>query len=131
MCDGQADLGRDQRRRNRRIDVAVHDDKRRLQVGERALYGDHDRGRLTRLAAGPDAQVQVWLGQPQIGEEDVRHAGVVVLARMDQPLPDPAALQGADDRGRLHEVGPCPDDVRDAAGHRLLFAGGTQPSNYP
>jgi hypothetical protein len=47
----------------------------------------------------------VWLHDPKLGEEDVRHLGVVVLASMKEHLADACASEGAAHRGCLDELG--------------------------
>jgi hypothetical protein len=61
---------------------------------------------------GADAEEVIRLRKFHILEEDVRHAGVVVLTRVDETLlhVGPAVERGHQRRD-LNEVGPRPDHV--------------------
>ena len=56
-------------------------------------------------------------GQLEVGEEDVGHRGVVVLARVRDGRIDARGGERRDERADLDEVGSCSDDDDDA--HRL------------
>ena len=115
-------LGRDQRGGQRRVHVAVDDHERRSDGRERALERDHQRRRLARLGARPDAEVDVGRGQPEVAEEHVGHGRVVVLAGVDEPLVRAPRPERRDDGRGLHEVGPRADDVYDGVAHVAEYA---------
>ena len=46
--------------------------------------GDHHPAGLLGMAARADAEMEIGVGQAEIGEESGRHVGVVMLAGMDQ-----------------------------------------------
>ena len=83
------------------------------QLGERALEGDHHPRGLLGVGARADAEVHVRLAQPEVLEEDLGHARVVVLAGVDEALIGAARGERAHHRRDLHEVGACADDVDD------------------
>ena len=87
--DGRdAELGPDQSAGDRRIDVADHDQPvRPVRLGDLAI-GDHHLAGLLGMAARADAEVEIGLGQAEIGEEIGRHVGVVMLAGMDEQRRD-------------------------------------------
>jgi hypothetical protein len=112
MRDGQIELGGDQRRGERRIDVTDDDDEVRPLVGEDRLEAEHHRRGLGRVAAAADAEIPIGLRQAQLVEEDPRQGVVVVLAGVDEPLRDAAPVrQRGHHRRRLDEVRASPDDV--------------------
>ncbi len=112
MRDGQIELGGDQRRGERRVDVADDDDEVRPLLGEDRLEAEHHRRGLRRVAAAADAEIPIRLRQRQLVEEDLRQGVVVVLAGVDEPLGEAAALrQRGHHRRRLDEVRAGPDDV--------------------
>ncbi len=84
--DGDAEFGGGERAGERAVGVAVDDDG----VGRFALHHrlkslEHLR-RLARVRAGADAEVVVGLRQRQLLEEDVGHAGIVMLAGVHEDL---------------------------------------------
>ena len=125
--EGQTQLARHERRREGRVHVAVDGDERRVETAERRLEGRQQGGSLAGLGSGPDAEVDVGLGQPELAEEHLRHRPVVVLTRVDDDLVRLARGESADDRAGLHEVRPRADDVDDRAGHAAV-AGVAQPA---
>ena len=116
MDGGDAELGPDQGAGDRRIDVADHDQPvRPVRLGDRAI-GDHHLAGLLGMAARADAEVEIGLGQAEIGEEIGRHVGVVMLAGMDEDRRMVAArLQRVPERGHLHEIGPRRGDQMNLA----------------
>jgi len=60
-----------------------HDHRVWPVLQQHRLEGQHDAGRLLRMAAGAHAQVDIWLGQLQVLEEHLRHVVVVMLAGAD------------------------------------------------
>ena len=56
----------------------------RLVLQHDRLEGRHDVGRLGRVGAGADLQVDVRLGNLELPEEQVAHPLVVMLAGVDQ-----------------------------------------------
>ena len=63
-----------------RVDVADDDHDRGVETAELRLERGHDPRGLLGVAAGAHAEMSVRLGQAQLGEENVRELGVVVLA---------------------------------------------------
>jgi len=58
-------------------------------------------------------QVVVWLGHPQLVEEDLGHVRVVMLTGVNEPLLDPGEGFDCFDYWRgLHKVWACPDNVK-------------------
>jgi len=88
------------------VDVAEHDDPVRPPVPCGAFEGDHRVADLFGVRAGSDAQMQVWGGDAEVGEEGVRHFAVVVLAGVDEARLQMAgmAAQFAQKGCDLHEV---------------------------
>ena len=74
---------------------------------------------LHAVAARADAQVDVGVGDAEIGEEDVRHVDVVVLAGVNDLVVDADRLEGLGHRRELHELRTGPDDADDAHGSSL------------
>ena len=101
--DGGAGAG------DRRVGVAADQDRVGLLGLDHAgdpLLGDRDA-----LVVGQRADAEVVLGQrqAQVGDLQVRHRRVVVLARVDEDLLD-AVGEGERERRRLHDLGPGADD---------------------
>jgi len=66
----------------------------------------HDLGGLLRMTARTHAEIRIRLGNFQLSKEYVRHIPVVMLAGMNQYLPDAAPLQAPQNGRRFHEVRP-------------------------
>ena len=76
------------------------------------------------LRAGPDLEVDIRAGNVQFIEEQGRHLLIVMLAGMDQAMSNGRqtafglfpvkGLQGMNERGDLHEIGPRPDHRHDS-----------------
>nr|BFE34451.1 hypothetical protein GCM10010200_067020 [Actinomadura rugatobispora] len=126
MRDRDVQLGRDQRGGDRRVHVAVHHDQVRRAAQELPFEARHECGRLRGVAPRPHAEVHVRLGQPQLAEEDLRHPLVVVLAGVDDRLPDPSGPQRLDDRSRLDEVGTRAEHMQDDHEGSVPDRGGIQ-----
>ena len=94
--DGRdAELHADQRAGERRIDVADHDQPvGPVRRGDLAICDHHPAG-LLGMAARADAEMEIGVGQAEIGEDLVRHVGVVMLAGMDQHRREVAAPRRA------------------------------------
>ena len=115
MGDRDVELHRRERAGERRVDVAGDDDEVGLPVEQDPLDPDERPRRLLRVGARADAEEDVRLRQVELGEEDVRHVRVVVLAGVDEVELD---LRGelaerAVHRRRLHEVRARADDEAD------------------
>src|SRR2546425_6355673 len=80
----------------------------------------HGRGLLS-VRPRPHAEVVVRRRDPQLLEEGVGHAGIVMLAGVDDHVLDPPLHQLAVHRGKLHEVRAGADDGQDA--HRVSATG--------
>src|SRR6266567_5134676 len=89
-------------------------------LGELPFHAGQDLGGLPRVAARTHAQVHVGPGQAELGEENLGHPFVIVLAGVHDPLLMSERRQGADHRRGLHEVRPRPEHVRDGCAHRIL-----------
>ena len=100
-----------------------------LTRDELVVYFTSDRpGGLGGVAAGADLEHVVGRRHPQLGEEDLGHQPVVVLARVDDRVPalGMARPQGADHRGGLDEIRSRSDDVEDAHRGASVPTGGAQ-----
>ena len=116
--EGTAGLRRHERRGERRVDVTVDHDQRRIELGEGRLEGDEQRRRLAGVRARSDAEIEVRLGQGEVAEEDVGQPRVVVLSGVDEPLVDLATPERSDHGRGLHEVRPGAHHVDDGGMHR-------------
>ena len=106
MRDRDAQLRRGERARERRVRVAVHE----YGVGRLAQQQRFERHqhapRHVAMAAAVNAEMMGRRVHRELVEENRRHAGVEVLARMHDPLLD--MLDGAHrarNRARLDELG--------------------------
>ena len=104
-------LGRHERRRQRRVRVAVDHDRIGRDVAQCALQRDQHPARL--LGAGPtaDAQRHVRRPQPELAKEAAGHRLVPVLPGVDEDLVVPLAQRRLEGRG-LDELRPGADHVR-------------------
>lgn len=84
--DRHMQLGRCERGPERGVDVPVHDEERGAAVHQFPLYPSDYRGRLLSVRPGAHVQVDVRLGQAEVGEEHVRHPRVVMLPRVNEHL---------------------------------------------
>lgn len=100
-----------------RGDIADHEAKVARGFEQQFFVAHHDLRRLVSLRAGADLQVDIRFWNAELFEEVVRHARVVVLAGMHQPVAQRATfgdafVEGAQDGGDLHEIGAgAGDDV--------------------
>ena len=119
-ADRHAELGRGERRRQRRVDVADDDDHVGRSLGEHRLEPHHHRGGLLGVRCRSRRRGRVRPREPELLEEDAGHRAVVVLAGVDEALRRSTGRRRSarDDRRDLHEVRPRADDVEDL-GHRL------------
>lgn len=104
-----------------RVDVAIHDDTGGTPAFEELLESYQQGRRLCPVRAGADPKILLWFGKPELVEENVRHRGVVVLARVDEDRTLPHSLQRANHRRSLHEIGPSANDVDVIAWHRHIL----------
>lgn len=106
---------------DRRVDVADDEHDVGVFLEQHRLEGHHDlRGGLG-VRPAPDAEVVVWLGEAELGEEHVRHAGVVVLSGVDDARVDVAAARELTvEGGHLHEVGAGTDYGEDFRHIRVM-----------
>jgi len=116
------ELRRDERRCQRRVDVAGHEHCVRLLSDEDRFEPLHHARGLLRVRAGADVEKVVRLRHRQVVEEDVRHRGVVVLAGVDQHLVDPATPERGDHWSRLHQVRSRADDGQDLPHQRSTLS---------
>src|SRR5207247_4328406 len=78
--------------------------------------------------ARADAEEGVGPRQSQLAEEDVRHLGVVMLARVDEEHLRVEAPEGVDHGGRLHEIRARADDEAHGGGHAAMVTTGVSDS---
>ncbi len=100
--DRQAELDRDQRGRQRGVDIAGDEHDVGTLREQHWLQALHDAGGLLRVRARSDAQTVVGLSDAELLEEDLRHRGVVVLTCVNQHVLELflASLERADDTAR-------------------------------
>lgn len=100
------------------FDVAHDQHRARAVLVDDGLEALHDLGGLHRVRAGAHRQVDVGLGEFEVGEEAVFHRRVVVLAGVHQQRADGRLVrgEGADDGRDLHVVGARADDADDGRG---------------
>ena len=131
MGDRDVELDGGERGGERRVDVARDDDEVGRLVEQELLDRDERPRRLLAVRAGPHAEELVGLRHPELVEEHLRHALVVVLARVHEAQLDLGGLllERPVNRGDLHEVRPCADKEMDA-GHSAHSAQ-TAPTRKP
>jgi hypothetical protein len=112
----------------RRIRVAVHEQRVRLVGQHGALDADQHRGRLLRVRARADLQPYVWLAQPELLAEDAGELVVVVLTGVGDDQLDVLDELGMQ-RSRLDELGPRPGDGEQA--HRGEGTAATRSARLP
>ncbi len=118
MRDSDAELGGDEGAGQRRVHVADDEEPIWAMLHDDRFKSLQDVGRLAGMAAFAATEIDIRLGQPQVGEKRSRHVGVVMLAGMDDETIDPAArVEGRQERGDLHEIRP-----RSAGEHALEAA---------
>jgi hypothetical protein len=101
--DGQAELGRGQRARQRGVRVTQDEHEVGTDVEHRLLQRGQHAARHVAVRSGPDAEMEIRSGDLELVEERARHLVVVVLAGVDEHLAQTAA-QGARERCGLHEL---------------------------
>ncbi|CPU67116.1 Uncharacterised protein [Mycobacteroides abscessus] len=106
-------LDRRPRGGERRVGVAVREDPVGPVLVEHGVEGAEDRARLHAVAAGPDAQVHVRVGDPEVAEEHVGQHRVVVLTRVDDDVLGSCCRGRLRDRGELDELRTRTDDAED------------------
>jgi hypothetical protein len=75
------------------------------------------------VRAAAHAEIVIGRREGQVGEERAGHPEIVVLAGVDETLPDVRIrAQGGDQRRDLDEVGASPDDVHDGRHRRHSIA---------
>jgi hypothetical protein len=87
-----------------RVHVAGHEQEVWALVEQNRLEALHHTGRLDGMAGRADTEHVVGFRHTKVIDEDARHRMVVVLAGVDNRLPDVPAIQFTDDRRHLHEV---------------------------
>ena len=106
--DVRPGLGCNKRTRDSRIDVADDDDEVRTNALEQRLEsGHHPRG-LDGVSAGADLEAVVGWPDTELLEEDLAHAGVVVLPGVYQNCLHGPPFERIKDRLDFDEVGPRP-----------------------
>src|SRR5271157_703100 len=114
MRDWNQQFGANNSRCNGGVDIPVNDNPIRLVFNNDRFKSSDDLTGLLGVTARPHFQVDVRSRHPQLLEEDVRHAEVVMLSRMDKSLPYALlSRQGLQNRRRLHEIRPRSNNVKD------------------
>jgi hypothetical protein len=73
------------------------------------------------MAARADAEMMVRRRDPQVGQDLVRHVGIVMLTGVNEDrLEILRGGQRVEKRGHLHEVGPGGGDQMDAGGRHAF-----------
>ena len=117
VCDFHTHLACGNRTRQCGRDVAHHHTQRAALGTKQLLVANHDGRGLLRLRAGTDVEVHIRLRNAELRKKIAGHAGVVMLAGMNQTDTEWRRRRGAlttrlDDRRDLHEIRPCSrDDV--------------------
>ena len=132
-----------QRAGERGVRVAVDQHPVGAVLVDHRVHRREHAPRLDAVRAGADAEVDVRCGDLQVGEEDVRHQGVVVLAGVDDdvvvaPAASRAAAIGASftNCGRAPTMlrtftSPAPSGGRAAWGRPWDWAGGAAGDRPP
>ena len=111
MGDGQVQFHRGERAGEGRVGVAVDEGPVRPVGVEDALQrGEHAAG-LDSVRPAAHSEVDIRVGDPQIGEEGLRHQRVVVLARVGDDMLHAGRGERGGDRGELDELGAGADDA--------------------
>src|SRR5215813_4512225 len=114
MSKGDAELDRGERARQGGIDVAHDQDYIGPALGEDGLQAKHDLRDLRGGRGRLHPEIDVRVGQLEVGEEAVRHRPVVVLTGMDQERAGLGSRAELGHDGRdLYEVRAGPDDGGD------------------
>jgi hypothetical protein len=109
-----AQLHGDQAAGDRAVHVAHHEHGVRPVLEQHRLEALHDLGRLHRVRAAADAEVQVRLRDSELPEEQIAHVRVVVLPRVhEQRFDFGARCEGLHQGGYLHQVRARADHVHD------------------
>ena len=115
--EGQVHLHRGDGGGQGRVRVAVDEDPVRSLFAEHGIEGGEHGAGLHAVAAGADAEVDVWGGDGEVLEERVGHRGVVVLAGVDDDVVDaPAPRESRGHGPELDELRPGTDDTHDLHG---------------
>jgi hypothetical protein len=98
-------------RREGGIDIAVNNNKRGALRKANFFELRHYFRRLGRVRSRADVQIEIGGPHAEILEEDIGHVRIVMLAGMDQQMPDRRhALERMLHRSGLHEVRPRADN---------------------
>ena len=97
------------------VGVALHHNRRRLDLAEELLEAGDGLGDLTGPRLASDRQLMVGIGQPQVVDEVAVQRSVPVLSGVDEPA---ARTQAADHQRQLYQLGPRAGHERDRSGHQ-------------
>ena len=98
---------------HRGVDVAINKHQIRLHLQDDLLEAHHDLGRLHRMRTRADLQIDIRRRYAQLREENIRHVDVIVLARVDQNLPNLRIMTDCPmNRRDFHKIRPGDDDVQ-------------------
>ncbi len=111
--DGDAELGGCEGRGQGAGDVADDDEELGAVAGELCLHGEQDRRGDLGVGGAVDLEHDIRLRDPEIAEEHLAHAGVMMLSRVNESGRDVPAFELPPDRRDLHEVRACPGDDTD------------------
>ena len=100
-------FGADQRRSNGGVDIAVDQHQVGLAFQDDRFKPGHDLRGLAGMASRTDSQVDIRRGNFQLLKEHIRHVGVVMLAGVNQGLPESGILlERAHYRRNFHQIRP-------------------------
>ena len=118
MCDSQMQLYRSQRPGERGVGVAVDEDPVGLLAGEQFVELRQHGSGLDTVTSGADLEIPLWLPDAEFLEEDLGHAVVIVLPRVDGGVVDTGRPGGLCDRSEFDELGTGANNADDS--HRVL-----------
>src|SRR5260370_20238885 len=104
MADGYQQLGTNQGSRDGGIHVTIDEDHVWFVFEYNRFKTPHDLGCLLRVTTRSHSEVGIRFRNFQLSKEYVRHIPVVMLASMNERLPDATSLNGPQHGRCLHEV---------------------------
>jgi hypothetical protein len=108
------ELGRDERRRHRRIDVTVNEHQVRLLVQCYFFESLHDLRGHRSMATRANLEIYIRMRHAQLFEKHFGHVPVVMLTGVNNELSESGPpLKSGYGRRRFHEVRACAENVDD------------------